>query len=148
MAKNKTVIVSGSVEDFLNAVELPQRREDSLVLLELMKELTQWTPTMWGPSIVGFGNYRYKYASGREGEFFRVGFSPRKQNMSIYIIGGLNNFPELLTKIGKYKTGNSGDIGTSCLYVNKLADIDIEVLKQLILESLKFMENKYGPEVG
>jgi len=91
---------------------------------------------MWGPSIVGFGKYHYKYASGREGDFFITGFSPRKQNLTLYIMSGFQKYPKFMKKLGKYKTGSS------CLYINKLEDVNMRVLKELITESVKYMKQK------
>ena len=94
---------------------------------------------MWGPSIIGFGSYHYVYESGQEGDFMATGFSPRKAKHSLYIIGGVENYPQLTSKLGKFKNGKS------CLYVNKLSDIDKEVLKQLIKESYNYITNKTWP---
>jgi hypothetical protein len=91
---------------------------------------------MWGPSIIGFGSYHYKYASGREGDWFLTGFSPRKQNLSIYIMSGFNRYEEILSRLGKFKTGKS------CLYINKLEDIDVKVLEKLIISSVNFLRSK------
>jgi hypothetical protein len=129
----KTTKNEKSVEAFLNSVENPTRRADSLEVLKLIQEATGMEPAMWGDSIVGFGTYRYKYASGREGEWMLVGFSPRKQNMTLYIMDGFDEYDELLSELGKHKTGKS------CLYINKLADVDQEVLKKLVKKSVKHM---------
>ena len=102
-----------------------------------MKQITKEEPIMWGPSIVGFGSYHYKYESGREGDMCITGFSPRKQNLTIYILPGFKRYSELMKKLGKHKTGSS------CLYINKLEDVDLKVLKQLITESVKYMKKKY-----
>jgi hypothetical protein len=126
MAENKTRATGASVEEFLAAVEHPVRHRDGLRLLEMMKEITGEQPEMWGPTIVGFGQYHYRYASGREGDAAAVGFSPRKASISLY---GLTDGPEaagLLPRLGKHKTG------AGCLYVNKLADVDEAVLAELI----------------
>jgi hypothetical protein len=126
MAENKTGATGASVEEFLAAVEHPVRHRDGLRLLEMMKEITGEQPEMWGPTIVGFGQYHYRYASGREGDAAAVGFSPRKTSISLY---GLTYGPEaagLLPRLGKHKTG------AGCLYVNKLADVDEAVLAELI----------------
>jgi hypothetical protein len=123
--KNKT-----SVEGFLKSVESEKRREDSFMVLDLMKEVTGEEPAMWGSSIVGFGSYHYKYASGREGDWMKIGFSPRKQNMTLYIMDGLTSYDSLLQNLGEYKTGKS------CLYINKLEDVDQEVLKELVRQSV------------
>lgn len=126
MAENKTAPTDLPVEAFLASVEHPIRRQDAETLLELMRDVTGQEPVMWGPSIIGFGSYHYKYASGREGDAAAVGFSPRKGNLALY---GLTYAPEagpLLQRLGKHKTS------VACLYVNKLADVDIAVLKELI----------------
>ncbi len=140
MSDLKTKPHDGNVEKFLNSVEHDKRREDSLAMLEIMKELTGEEPRMWGPSIIGFGNYHYKYESGREGDWFLTGFSPRKQSLTLYIMSGFRHYDELLQKLGKHKTGKS------CLYINKLEDVDMDVLKQMIRESVEMMREKYGQE--
>lgn len=126
MAENKTQVTGASVDEFLAAVEHPVRHRDGLRLLEMMKEITGEEPEMWGPTIVGFGQYHYRYGSGREGDAAAVGFSPRKSSLSLY---GLTYGPEaaeLLARLGKHKTG------AGCLYVNKLEDVDEAVLAELI----------------
>ena len=137
-AKLKTTVNDGDVLAFLEAVEDTKRQEDSLVVLELMKEITGREPKMWGSSIVGFDQYHYKYDSGREGDFFKVGFSPRKQSLTLYIMPGFERYDALMEQLGKYKTGKS------CLYIKKLEDVDMEVLRQLIGESFDYMNKKYG----
>jgi hypothetical protein len=134
MAELKTQPNEKSVEDFLNDVENDTKREDSFSILELMKEETGTEPIMWGDSIVGFGKYQYKYASGREGEWFLTGFSPRVQNLTLYIMSGFDEYDELLGKLGKYSTGKS------CLYIKKLEDVDQEVLRQLVSKSVEHMK--------
>ncbi len=134
MAELKTKKNDGSVEDFLNSVENDKRREDGFAILQMMKEQTGVEPKMWGGSIIGFGDYHYKYESGREGDWFRVGFSPRKQSMSLYIMAGFRRYEELMQQLGKYKTGKG------CLYIKKLEDIDQEVLKKLISESYEHFD--------
>ena len=138
MAENKTRPTKVRVSDFLNAVENPQRRSDAKNVAAMMRRVTGKQATMWGPAIVGYGKYHYKYDSGREGDFMMVGFSPRKQNLAVYIMPGFENFPDLMKKLGKYKTGKS------CLYINKLDDVDEKVLEKLVSESLKLMKKKYG----
>lgn len=133
MSDVKTKKNEASVEGFLKSVENDKRREDSFVVLDLMKEVTGEKPTMWGTSIVGFGSYHYKGASGREGDWMKVGFSPRKQNMTLYIMDGFDSYNSLLQKLGKYKTGKS------CLYINKLEDVDQTVLRKLVQQSFKSM---------
>ena len=130
MGKNKTRPTKGNVEDFLNAVEHPTRRKDGFQLLKIMKEITRETPVIWGPSIIGFGSYHYKYASGCEGDMPLTGFSPRKANLTLYIMPGFEEFDDLLEKLGKHK------IGKSCLYIKKLEDVNIEVLRQIIMRAL------------
>jgi len=136
MAELKTQPTKASIEKFLKKVTDEKKRNDSYKILELMKKITKEEPVMWGPSIIGFGSYHYKYASGREGDFFMTGFSPRKQNLTLYIMSGFKKYPELMNKLGKYKTGSS------CLYINKLEDVDMKVLKELISESVKYIKNK------
>jgi hypothetical protein len=133
MAELKTKQTEQSVEAFLNGVADEKKRQDCFTILELMKQVTQAEPKMWGGSIVGFGNYRYKYASGREGDWFLTGFSPRKQSLTLYIMAGFARYDELMKKLGKYKTGQS------CLYVKKLDDIDLSVLKELVEQSVEHM---------
>ncbi len=137
MSDPKTKVNDASVEDFLNAVAHPVKKTDSFVLLDLMTEITGVAPKMWGDSIVGFDSYHYVYASGREGKWPIVGFSPRKQNISLYIMPGFENFGPLLDKLGKHKTSKT------CLYINKLADVDINVLKELVIQSVTYMRDKY-----
>jgi hypothetical protein len=136
MAELKTKVNEASVNKFLNSVADKQKREDSYVILELMKKITKCEPKMWGSSIVGFGSYHYKYESGREGDICLIGFSPRKQNLTLYIMSGFSKYANLMKKLGKYKTGKA------CLYINKLDDIDMKVLKELINESVKTLKNK------
>jgi hypothetical protein len=134
MSELKTKPTKKNVDDFLKKVEHPTKREDSFKILELMKDITKEEPVMWGDSIVGFGSYRYKYASGREGNWPLVGFSPRKQNLTLYIMSGFEKYEKLLENLGKFKTGKS------CLYINKLKDVDTQVLRELILESVEHMK--------
>ena len=131
MAELKTKINDADVEAFLNGIEDEKRRKDSFAVLELMKKITKAEPKMWGASIVGFGNYRYKYKSGREGDWFVSGFSPRKQNLTLYVMSGFSRYEELLAKLGKHKTGKS------CLYINKLEDVDLDVLAEMIETSVE-----------
>lgn len=126
-----------SAEAFIASVEHPTRRADADVLLALFKDITGKAPVMWGPAMIGFGQYHYKYESGREGDFLCTGFSPRKAALSIYIMPGYEDFSEILARLGKHK------IGKSCLYINKLADIDLTVLEELIREGLKRMKEIY-----
>lgn len=136
-SKNKTQPTQVSVKEFLDKVEDEARRRDCDRLCELMEGVTGEPPKMWGPSIVGFGSYHYKYESGREGDMCLVGFSPRKRNFSIYIMAGFAGYAELMAKLGKHKTGKA------CLYVNKLDDVDLNVLKDLVAESVKATAAKY-----
>ena len=138
MAEPKTKKNDASVENFLNSVADQTRREDSLSLLGLMRDVTGEEAKMWGSSIVGFGSYHYVYQSGREGDWMLTGFSPRKQNLAIYIMAGFSDYGPLLEKLGKHKTGKS------CLYVNKLADVDINVLRELVRRGVRSMRKKYG----
>ena len=130
MTQNKTVQTGASVDDFIASIEHPTRRQDALALVDLFSKTTEFCPKMWGDSIVGFGQYHYRYASGREGDFLATGFSPRKSNLSIYIMPGYGDFSEILNDLGKHK------LGKSCLYVNKLADIDLDVLQKLIVAGI------------
>jgi len=127
----KTKVNDVSVEGFLNSVADEQKREDCFEVLKLMKQVTKETPKMWGSSIVGFGSFHYKGASGREGDWLLTGFSPRKQNLTLYIMGGFDSHTDLLKKLGKYKTS------VGCLYIKKLEDVDKKVLKELVVESVK-----------
>jgi hypothetical protein len=133
MTQPKTQKTDVSVEEFLNSVTNEKKREDSFAILDLMREVTGEEPSMWGTSIIGFGTYRYKYASGREGEWPLTGFSPRKQNLTLYITSGFDDYDSLLDDLGKYKTGKS------CLYINKLEDVDLETLRELIKQSVEHM---------
>lgn len=130
MAENKTKATAQSVDDFLAQVAHPTRQADAHQLNKLFQDITGWQPRMWGPTIIGYGQYNYTYDSGRTGDFLATGFSPRKTNQSIYIMPGYANFDSILARLGKHK------IGKSCLYVNKLADIDIGVLEELIRAGL------------
>ncbi len=130
MAELKTKPNEQSVEAFLNSVENEKKRQDCLTILEIMKQITKAKPKMWGTSMVGFGTYHYKYESGREGDWFVAGFSPRKQNLTLYIMAGFSQYDELLSKLGKFKTGKS------CLYIKKLEDVDLPTLKELIKQSV------------
>ncbi len=125
MAENKTRKTGASVSEFLASVQNKRRRADGETLLAMMRDATGLEPEMWGPSIIGFGSYHYKYESGREGDMFLVGFSPRKANLSLYLMG-FDGREELLARLGKHR------MGASCLYVNKLADVDADVLRELI----------------
>ena len=134
MSKLKTQKTDASVEEFLNSVDHERRRDDSFAILELMREVTGKEPSMWGTSIIGFGSYRYTYASGREGEWFLTGFAPRKRNLALYIMSGFDQYASLLEKLGKYRTGKS------CLYINKLDDVDLRTLRELVKQSVAHMK--------
>lgn len=136
MAELKTKVTKVNVNDLIKSVPDEQKRKDSLVLIDIMSKITKEKPKMWGPSIIGFGSYHYKYESGHEGDMCLTGFSPRKAAISVYILMGFNKSPELMKKLGKFKTGKS------CLYVKKLSDIDMKVLEELIEESVKYIKNK------
>lgn len=137
MTQNKTQQTDASVDRFIQAVEPEQKRRDSEAVVALMESATGARAKMWGTSIVGFGSYRYRYESGREGDWMLCGFSPRKQNLVVYIMPGFSNYDALLERLGKHKTGKS------CLYINKLADIDFDVLEQLVTESVNDMRSRY-----
>ena len=137
MSSNKTVETEASVEKFINAVGNEQRRTDSWEMIEMMKRITGSEPKMWGDSLVGFGNYHYKYASGREGDFFITGFSPRKTALTIYIMPGFDRYQKQLEQLGPCKTGKS------CLYLTKLDRVDRGVLEEMISDSVRFMRKKY-----
>lgn len=131
MAELKTKKNEASVIDFLNSIENPTRRQDGFTILSMMKEITGLEPVMWGDSMVGFGSLDYTYASGHSGTWFRVGFSPRKQNLTLYLMNGIDEYTGLLQRLGKHKTGKG------CLYINKLADVDMGVLKEMITKSAR-----------
>ena len=137
MAENKTKKNTVSVASFLNAIEDPRKRSDAKKVAAMMRRATGKRARMWGSSIVGYGEYHYKYESGREGDWALVGFSPRKQNLAVYIMPGFDPFSALMKKLGKYMTGKS------CLYLNKLDDVDHDVLEKLIGESIKVMRKRY-----
>ena len=133
MAELKTQPNEQSVEDFLNSVADGTKRQDSFTILELMGQVTGSEPIMWGDSIIGFGSYHYKYASGREANWFLTGFSPRKRNLTLYIMSGFEGYDDLLGNLGKYSTGKS------CLYIKKLEDVDRDVLRELVSKSVQHM---------
>ncbi len=140
MAELKTKLTEESALAFLDQIENDQRRQDCLTVLELMKNVTGDEPRMWGESIVGFGSYHYRGKSGREGDWMLVGFSPRKQNLTLYIMAGFDGYDGLMSKLGKFKTGKS------CLYINRLTDVDLQVLRELIKQSVDYMRLTYGLE--
>ena len=131
MAELKTKATRASVSTFLKSIADPQLREDAMAVAAMMKAVTKTEPRMWGTSIVGYGSQHYKYASGREGDWFRTGFSPRKNSLTLYITSSFEQYPDLMARLGKYKTGKA------CLYVKKLSDVDETVLRKLITQSLK-----------
>lgn len=136
-SNNKTVPTPLSPTDFLASVEHPRRREDGVALLALFNRVTQLKPVMWGTAIIGYGRYHYKYDSGREGEHLMTGFSPRKSALSIYIMPGYRDLSSVLDRLGKHKTGKS------CLYINKLTDVELPVLEEIILNGLAYMRKNY-----
>ena len=131
MAENKTKPSTLPVQEFLDGIEDPGRRNDCIRITDIMQKLTGAEAKMWGESIVGFGDYHYKYASGREGDWFLCGFSPRKRNLSLYIMCDLEKYSQILEKLGKYKNGKG------CLYINKLEDVDENILHLLLETSIK-----------
>lgn len=137
MAENKTKPTGTSVAAFLDSVQPDQRRDDAKAVCAMMERISGEPPAMWGSSIVGFGRYHYRYDSGQEGDWARIGFSPRKSALTLYIVGGFPRHADLMAKLGKYKTGKS------CLYLTKLSDVDREVLESLIGESLDYMKATY-----
>jgi hypothetical protein len=137
MAENKTKPTELSVQEFINCIEDVSKRKDSQYVLKLMEDITKVKPKMWGASMVGFGSYHYKYDSGHEGDFFRAGFSPRKQALTLYIMAGFSKYDELMAKLGKFK------IGKSCLYIKKLEDVNLDILKELIISSVEYMHKRY-----
>lgn len=137
MTQNKTLPTGADVDAFLSTVEPASKASDARVLDKLFRQVTGFEPVMWGPTIVGYGRYHYRYASGREGDFLATGFSPRKAAHSIYIMPGYADFGPILSRLGKHKKGRS------CLYVNKLADIDLDVLGELIRAGLRDLERHW-----
>ncbi|QQA43735.1 DUF1801 domain-containing protein [Pelagovum pacificum] len=137
MTENKTQPTGSDVTAFLEAVENPVRRADGLALDALFRDVTGYGPRMWGPTIVGYGRYHYRYDSGREGDFLATGFSPRKANLSIYIMPGYQDYGTILARLGKHK------LGKSCLYVNRLSDIDTDVLSELIRAGLRDLDARW-----
>jgi len=135
MSELKTKQTNASVETFLKRVSDPQQREDAFEILKLMKAATKMQPKMWGTSIVGFGEFHYKYATGHEGDCCLTGFSPRKNALTLYIMPGFQRYKDLMNKLGKFKTGKS------CLYIKRLADVDLPTLSQLIRAALADMRD-------
>ena len=140
-AENKTQPTDVAVSDFIASVEHPTRRADAETLDKLFRHITGWEPRMWGPTIIGYGEYHYTYDTGREGDFLATGFSPRKANLSLYIMPGYAERQALLDRLGKYK------VGKSCLYINKLADVDMGVVEEIIRDGLEDLKTRY-PVMG
>lgn len=137
MAEIKTKPTEVSVADFIDSVENPVRRDEAKIVCAMMERMTGEAPRMWGPSIIGFGSYHYRYDSGHEGTMCRLGFSPRKAQLVLYILTGAAGEDEQLAKLGRHKTGKS------CLYVSKLADVDMAVLEEMTRSALTYMNEKY-----
>ncbi len=135
MTQLKTKPTDESVQEFLNALERPDQQSDSAILLRIMETATGDSPRMWGPSIIGFGQFCYRYASGRTGQWFQVGFSPRKRAFSIYLSGGLSHHETALNKLGRYTRGKS------CLYIRRLRDVDLSVLESMIQKACALTQN-------
>ena len=138
MSDLKTKRTDESVDAFLDSVVDESRRKDCRRVLEIMKRVTGEEPRMWGPSMIGFGTYHYRYASGREGDWFITGFSPRKNDLTLYIMSGFSRFDDLTSRLGQYKTGKS------CLYIKRLSEVDEAVLEELVAESVSYMRETYG----
>jgi len=138
MAELKTHATDANVERFLGTIADDARRQDCRRVLDIMKSATGAEPRMWGASIVGFGSYHYRYESGREGDWFLTGFSPRKRDLTLYIMAGFDRYESLMSRLGKYKTGKS------CLYVKRLADIDEAVLRELVHTSVQHVQQTHG----
>ena len=137
MSDNKTKPTHIKPEAFIDSIEHPVRRADGMTLLELFNQVTGWEPVMWGSSIIGYGTYQYTLANGKQETFMRTGFSPRKQNLSLYIMTGFSRHQDLVSELGKTKQGKS------CLYINKLADVDMDILARLIQADVEEMAKKY-----
>ncbi len=138
MAEIKTKIEAVNPYDFIAKIENEKKREEAILLVDIFKEITKHDPKMWGPSIIGFDKYDYKYESGHGGTMCKIGFSPRKPAHTFYLMLGLDEYGDLLEKLGKHK------VSKGCLYINKLADIDIEILKQICARAYELMTKKYG----
>jgi len=134
VAELKTKVNKASVDKFIKSIKDEQTKDDCYKILDMMQKAAKAEPKMWGTSIIGFGNYHYKYASGREGDWFITGFSPRKQNLTLYIMSGFDEYESLLKRLGKHSKSKS------CLYIKKLEDIDMKVLKELVTRSVKHMQ--------
>jgi len=140
MAELKTRENKASVTDFINKIDDKQKRADCRAIAKMMRDATGKRAKMWGATIVGFDKYDYNYESGRSGTFMQTGFSPRAKNITVYIMPGFSKYSSLMKKLGKYKTGKS------CLYINRLEDVDRKVLARLIRESVKEMRRRYPAE--
>lgn len=138
--ENKTKPTEESVTEFVNSVENEQKRKDSFELIQHMRQITGKEPKMWGPSIIGFGSYHYKYDSGHEGDAPLCGFSPRKSAISLYVFTGAEKHKHLLEGLGKFT------MGKACIYVKKLSDIDLNVMENIINETTEFLKEKYEIE--
>ena len=134
---NKTQKTEISVANYIAAIEPAARRSDVQTLNDMMADITGWEPKMWGTSMVGFGEYHYKYESGREGDSYRLGYSSRAKAMSIYIMPGYQDFDDELSRLGKHS------IGKACLYIKRLSDVDLDVLKEMLVKGLALLEQKY-----
>ncbi|MEM8626781.1 MAG: DUF1801 domain-containing protein [Pseudomonadota bacterium] len=139
-AKNKTQATTASADDYLAAIDDDKRRTQCETVSQLMGRITKRPATMWGPSIVGFGKYHYKYDSGREGDFLLTGFANRKQALTLYIMGGFDGYDDLMVQLGPHKTGKS------CLYIKDLDAIDLKVLGQLVRKSVAYLRKTYPTE--
>ena len=137
MSDLKTRPTASSVDAFIDAVDDENKRADCRDVARMMAEITGAEGVMWGASIVGFGDYHYRYASGREGDFFEAGFSPRKRALTIYVMAGFSEYEDLLGRLGKYTTGKS------CLYVKRLSDVDLDVLREMLTRSVAYIRAKY-----
>ena len=140
MSSNKTKVNKDSVENFINSVDNEQKRKDSWDMIELMEGITGHPAKMWGSSLVGFGSYHYVYESGREGDFFLTGFSPRKTAFTVYVMPGFSRYEQQLEKLGPFKTGKS------CLYLKNLDVVDRSVLEEILTDSVAFMKDKYNAD--
>jgi hypothetical protein len=137
MGENKTKPTTASVSEFIKSIGDPQRRADVRKVAAMMRKATGKRARMWGPGIVGYGTYHYRYDSGREGDFMLTGYSPRKQALTVYILAGFERFEPLMKRLGKFTTGKS------CLYIKRLSDVDEKVLDRLINESVQYMRDNY-----
>jgi hypothetical protein len=137
MAELKTKATTQSVLAFIHSLDNARRRQDALALLDMFSQITGEQPILWGDSIIGYGTYTYDLANGKQGTFMRSGFSPRKQNLSIYVGAGMSKYPDLLTNLGKHKTSKA------CLYINKLADVDMVMLAKIVQSDLEVMNQTY-----